>query len=109
MEKKGDGNASCNWCTWNNPQRIGNGTGRLGNKMTNRDRPDNCNIKIGQNIEKSPGDLMRLTVTQTPVKKTKNKKQKKKNTKCGCEKTRKMWNDDNSLFTHSYMVSGIPI
>ena len=32
---------------------------------------DNLNysiIKISQNTEKSPGDLMRLAVTQTPVK-----------------------------------------
>ena len=27
-----------------------------------------CIIEIGQNTEKSPGDLRRLAVTQTPVK-----------------------------------------
>ena len=39
----------------------------LGNKRSNEDHP-NCNIiKIGQNTEKSPGDLKILAVTQTPV------------------------------------------
>ena len=32
-----------------------------------RDYPDNSIIKIGQNTEKSPGDLRRLAVTQTPT------------------------------------------
>ena len=42
-------------------------TGGLGNKRTSRDRPNNSIIKIDQNIEKSPGDLRRLAVTQIPV------------------------------------------
>ena len=29
--------------------------------------PNYCVIEIGQNTEKSPGDLKRLVVTQTPV------------------------------------------
>ena len=49
------------------PQRIGKGTGRLGNKKTSEYYPDDNIIKIGQNTEKSPGDLRRLAVTQTPV------------------------------------------
>ena len=36
----------------------------------NRDLPNYSIIEIGQNTEKSPGDLKRLAVTQTPVKKT---------------------------------------
>ena len=47
---------------------FGTGTGGLGNKMTNGDYPNNSIIKIDQNTEKSPGDLKRLAVTQTPVK-----------------------------------------
>ena len=27
MGHKGDSDTSCNWCTWNNPQMIGKGTG----------------------------------------------------------------------------------
>ena len=33
-----------------------------------RDHPDYSIIKIGQNIEKSPGDLRKIVVTQAPVK-----------------------------------------
>ena len=39
----------------------------FGKKKTSRDHPDNSNIEIGQNTEKSFGDLRKLTVTQTPV------------------------------------------
>ena len=56
-----------NWYAWNNLQRLGKETGRLGNKKTSGDHSDYSIIKIGQNTEKSPGDLRRL-VTQTPVK-----------------------------------------
>ena len=49
----------------NNPQRIGKGFGRLGNKKTSGDHPDYSIIKIGQNTEKSPGNLKRLALTQT--------------------------------------------
>ena len=31
------------------------------------DHPNSCLFGIGQNNEKSPGDLRRLAVTQTPV------------------------------------------
>ena len=67
MEHEGDGDTNCNWCTWNNPERIGKGTGRVGNKRTSGNYPDYSIVKIGQNNEKSPGDLRRFAVTQTPV------------------------------------------
>ena len=35
----------------------------------NRDHPDHSTVKICLNTEESPGDLKRLAVTQTPVKK----------------------------------------
>ena len=38
-----------------------------GNKKTIRDHPNYSVIKVRQNTEKSPGDLRRLAVTQTPV------------------------------------------
>ena len=41
------------------------GTGRHGNNGTSIDY---CIVEISQNIEKSPGDLRRLAVTQTSVK-----------------------------------------
>ena len=43
------------------------GLGRFGNKWTSGDHPNCSIIKIGQNTEKSPGNLRRLAVTQTPV------------------------------------------
>ena len=65
MEHEGDGDTNCGWCTWDNPQMIDKGAGRLGNKRTRRDHLEYSIIKIGKNIEKSPGDLIRLAVTQT--------------------------------------------
>ena len=65
MEYEVNGDTNYNWCAWNNPQRISKRTGRLGNKRTSGDDPD-YGIKISQNTEKSPGDLRRLAVTQTP-------------------------------------------
>ena len=40
----------------------------LGIRRTSRDPPNYYIIENGQNTEKSPGDLRRLAVTQTPVK-----------------------------------------
>ena len=51
MEHESDGDANCDLCARNNHQRIGSGTGALGNKNTQR----------------SSGDLRILAVTQTPV------------------------------------------
>ena len=55
MKREGDGDSSCNWCTWNNPQTIGKSTGRLGKKKTRENHPDYSIIKIGQNTEKNLG------------------------------------------------------
>ena len=57
-----------NWCARYSHQKIGKGTGRIGNKNTSRDHPNDSTIKIGQNTEKSPGDMRKFAVTQTPVK-----------------------------------------
>ena len=43
-------------------------TGGLGSWQTSRDHPNYSIIENGQNTEKSPEDLRRLAVTQTPVK-----------------------------------------
>ena len=68
MEHECDGDTSCTWRTWNYPQRIFKGTGRLGNKRKSGNHPDYSIIKIDQNTEKSPRDLRILVVTQTPMK-----------------------------------------
>ena len=47
---------------------LGKKAGGIGYLETNRDNPNYCIVEIGQNTEKSPGGLRRLTVTQTLVK-----------------------------------------
>ena len=44
------------------------GAGRVGNRKTSRDYVNYTITEIDQNTEKSPGDLTRVAVTQTPVK-----------------------------------------
>ena len=68
MEHEGDSNTNCNWCSWNDPQRLSKRGGGAGNRRMSRDNPNYSVVEVGQNTEKSPGDLRRLTVTQTPVK-----------------------------------------
>ena len=67
MEHKSDAYINCKWCYWHSHQRIGKATGGHGNKKTRGDNSNNSLIEIGQNTEKSPGDLRRL-VTETLVK-----------------------------------------
>ena len=43
-------------------------TGGFGSWRTSEDHPNNYIIENGQNTEKSPGDLRRLAVSQTPMK-----------------------------------------
>ena len=47
---------------------ITKATGRIENNSTGGDHPNGSTDKIGQNTEKSTGDMRRLAVTQTPVK-----------------------------------------
>ena len=49
-------------------QKIGTRTGGLGNNGMGGDCSNYSIVEISQNIEKSPGNLRRLPVTQTPVK-----------------------------------------
>ena len=59
---------NCNWWARKNPQRFDKGTGKMRNQRACGDYWDYKIIKIGQNTEKSPGDLKRLAVAQTPLK-----------------------------------------
>ena len=43
-------------------------TGGIKNSRKNQDHPNYSIVEISLNIEKSPGDLRRLAVTQIPVK-----------------------------------------
>ena len=56
------------WNSWYSHRRIRQDNGGLGNKRTSRAHPYYNIIEIGQNTKKSPGDLRRLAITQTPVK-----------------------------------------
>ena len=67
MEHESDGDSSCNWCTRYSHQRIGKGTGGLGNKRTSGDRPNYDIVEIGLNTKKNPGDSKKFAVTKTPV------------------------------------------
>ena len=66
--KESDVYTNSNWCSWYSHQSIDKGTGRFRNKRKCGDHSNNCIIEIVRNTEKSPGDLKRLAVTQTPVK-----------------------------------------
>ena len=67
MKHESDGDTNCNWRTQHSHQRIGTRTERLRNKRLSRDHPNYSIIKTSRNTEKSPGDLRRLALTQTPV------------------------------------------
>ena len=56
------------WGSWYSNRRINKGTGRLENERTSEHYPNSYITEIGQNIEKSPGNLRRLDVTQTSMK-----------------------------------------
>ena len=67
MEHESGGDTNCNQCSRYSHQMIGKWTGGLWNKRPRGDNPNDSYFKIGQNTEKSPGDLRRLAVTQAPV------------------------------------------
>ena len=67
MEYEGKRDITCNWHARYSHQRIDIGPRRLGNKRTCRDYLHYSFLEIGQNTEKSPGDLTRLAVTQTSL------------------------------------------
>ena len=47
---------------------VTKGTGGRGSWRMGGDHPNDSIIENGQNTDKSPGDLRRLAVTQTPLK-----------------------------------------
>ena len=67
LEKhESDGNTNCNWCSWYSHQRIGTRTGGIKRKRMSGNHPNSI-IEISQNTEKSPDNLRKFGVTQTPV------------------------------------------
>ena len=57
MEYESDSDTSYKWCTQNDPERLGKGTGKIGNRKTSREHSNYSITKIGQSTENSPGDL----------------------------------------------------
>ena len=57
MEHEGDHDANCNWCSLNDPQRLGKGSGGVGNRKKDEDHADNSIVKIYQNTRKSPEEI----------------------------------------------------
>ena len=47
------------------PKGLGRGLGELKIRGTSRDHPNYSSVTIGQNTEKSPGDLRRLAANET--------------------------------------------
>ena len=68
MEYEGDGDTNYNWGVRNGPQSLGKETGRVGNRRTCQDHLNYNIIKNNKNTGKSPGDMRRLALSQTPVK-----------------------------------------
>ena len=60
MGLEGDGDTSCIWRAWIDPQKLGKGAGRVGNRRTSRGHPNYSIAKNGQNRENSPGHLKKL-------------------------------------------------
>ena len=55
IEHESDADSKCNWCAWNDPQKLGKEVRRVGNGKTNRDNPNYSIAKIGWYTEKNPG------------------------------------------------------
>ena len=68
MEHERDANTDDKWWVRNDPRTLDQEAGRVRTRRTNRDHPNYSIVLIGQNTEKSPGDLTRLVVPRTPAK-----------------------------------------
>ena len=67
MKHKSDGDTNGIGALGTVTKRIGTGSGWLWNKSTSGDHPNYSIVENGQNTEKSPENLRRLAVIQTPV------------------------------------------
>ena len=67
MEHEGDNYTNRDWCFLYSHQKIIKGTGGFEGRRMSGNHP-NYIIENDWNTEKSPGDLRRLALTQTPVK-----------------------------------------
>ena len=67
MEHESDDDAISKWHAQHGHQIIETETEGRGNKRTSGDHQNYRIVEISQNIVKSPGDLRRLAVSQTPL------------------------------------------
>ena len=68
MKHEGGCETNCSCCVRNNPQGLRKWAGMVENQKISRDHSNNSIVKIGQNTQKSPGDLRRFVVSQNPIK-----------------------------------------
>ena len=68
MEREGDGHTNSNWFVCSGHQKSLKKDWRKWKFKKNPVNTDRSAVKIGQNTHKSPGDLRRVTGTQTGVK-----------------------------------------
>ena len=68
MEHKDNNDTYGNMYKGSNPQRFGKWTRTLRHQRTSREYPNYSIIQFSQNTKKSPRDLKKLVVIQTPVK-----------------------------------------
>ena len=66
MVHESDSDANCNWYAWYSHQRIGKGTGRLGNKRASGNHPNYSIVEKCPDTKKNPGYLRKLAVAHTP-------------------------------------------
>ena len=59
---------NCNWRSWMGTPRFGKGASGVRHRSMIRDHTNYSIVDIGQNTEKSSGDVRRLDITQTPMK-----------------------------------------
>ena len=88
MEHERDGDTNCNRCALYSHQRIGTGTGGIGNNRTNGDHPNYSIVEIGQNT----GNLRRFAI------------QWETTSYCLCEKIQKEKNCyNNNIYIYIYI------
>ena len=69
MEHEGDGGTNCNWCAWNDLQKLSKSDEIIGNRRTSQDHPNYSFAKIDQNtVLMNLGDLLSLGLPRTTIK-----------------------------------------
>ena len=66
LELEVDGNTNTIWWPWNGLKGFGKNLEEL--EVRGRNKTSHTTVEISQNTQKSPGELRKLAVTQTPGK-----------------------------------------